>query len=337
MNQNNTHTKPPIGYTVAELAKHVSAKIIGDDQHIISRLSPIKNAKAGDLTFLIGGAYRRYLSETQASAVIISEADAPGCPVTALVVENPELAFARIAHLFNVISKPTAGIHPSSVIAKTAVIDPSAFVGAGCVIGDGVVIGARTIIHPSAVIHEGTHIGDDCIIYSNVTIYHRVSIRNRVILHSGVVIGADGFGFVHHKGVFEKMPQLGSVVIGDDVEIGANSCVDRGALDNTVIETGVKIDNLVQIAHNVVVGAHTVIAGCTCIAGSTVIGRHCMIAGAVAISGHLTICDGVIFTGGATVTKSIKEPGMFSSGTGLLPHNEWRKCVIKFRRRGKDE
>ena len=319
-------------FSVADLAQHVSAKIIGDAQAIISQLAPIMHAKSGDLTFLTGSAYRRYLVDTKASAVILTEADAIDCPVTALIVENPEYAFARIAHLFNPIRKPPAGIHPTASIAKSASVDASASIGAYCVIGENVVIGPQTIIHAGVIIHDDVVIGSNCLFYSHVTVYHRVVLGNRIILHSGAVIGADGFGFAHHQGRFEKVPQLGSVVIADDVEIGANTCVDRGALDNTMIETGVKIDNLVQIAHNVVIGAHTVIAGCSCIAGSTTIGQHCMIGGCAAIGGHLTICDGAIFTGFAMVTKSVKEPGIYSSGTGLLPNADWRKAVVRFRK-----
>lgn len=326
--------KPSFSYSIAELAKHISAKIVGDDQAIITQLAPIQRATAGELTFLTGGggAYRRYLSDTKATAVILTEADAKDCPTIALIVQNPEYAFAQIAHLFNPVRQPLPGIHPTAVIAKTASIAASVSIGAYCVIGENVAIGSNTVIHPGVIIHDDAVIGTDCLFYSHVTVYHRVEIGNRVILHSGVVIGADGFGLVQHNGTFEKIPQLGSVIIADNVEIGANSCVDRGALNNTIIETGVKIDNLVQIAHNVVVGAHTVIAGGTGIAGSTIIGKHCMFGGASTIGGHLTICDGVMLTGCAMVTKSIKAPGIYSSGTGLFPNKVWRSVVAKLRR-----
>lgn len=319
-------------FSIAELAKYISAKTAGNDQLPITRLAPIQRAMTGDLTFLVGRAYQRYLSETKASAVILTAADAPNCPATALIVENPEYAFARAAALFNTVKKPAAGIHPTAVISDSAVIDSSVSIGAHCVIGDDVVIGANTVIHAGVIIQEGVTIGADCLFYSHVTVYHQVTMGNRVVLHSGVVIGADGFGLAQHNGVFEKIPQLGSVLIGDDVEIGANSCIDRGALDNTIIETGVKIDNLVQIAHNVKISAHTVIAGCASVAGSTQIGSHCLIGGAATIGGHLTICDGVILTGCAMVTKSVTKPGVYSSGTGLLPNADWRKCVVRFRK-----
>lgn len=331
-----THPHPTLmstmkSFPIAELAQIISAKVIGDDQAIISQIAPISRAKSGELTFLTSNAYRRYLRETKASAVILSQENCVDCPTTALIVDNPEYAFARIAQLFNPIQKPAAGIHATALIAKSASVDSSASIGAYCVIGENVVIGPKTVLHSGVIIHDDVVIGSDCLFYSHVTLYHRVSLGNRVILHSGVVIGADGFGLAHHQGRFEKIPQLGSVVIADDVEVGANTCIDRGALDNTIIETGVKIDNLVQIAHNVVIGAHSVIAGCSGIAGSTTIGRHCMVGGYTAIGGHLTICDGAIFTGSSMVTKSVKEPGIYSSGTGLLPNADWRKAVVRFR------
>lgn len=319
-------------YSVSDLAKHISAKTIGDDKIVISRLAPIASAQSGDLTFLAGSAYHRYLSETKASAIIMTETDAKNYSATALIVENPEYAFARIAHLFNPVKKPSAGIHPTAIVSSSAKIDSSVSIGAHCVIGDNVVIGANTIIYAGVIVYDDVKIGSDNLIYSNVTLYHHIILGNKVILHSGVVIGADGFGLAQHKGAWEKIPQLGSVTIGNDVEIGANTCVDRGALINTIIENDVKIDNLVMIAHNVHVGAHTVIAGCASIAGSTTIGDYCIIGGAVNIGGHLTICNGAIFTGCAMVTNSVKEPGIYSSGTGLFPNSVWRKVVATLRR-----
>lgn len=324
-------------YSIAELAKKIDAKVIGDDQQKITRLAPIAHAAEGELTFLVGttSAYHRYLENTKASAVILSEENATACPVTALVVKNPELSFARIAALFQTVRRAAPGIHQSAVVAKTALIDPSVSVGALCVIGENVVIGSNTIISPGVILEDNVVIGSDCYLYSHVTLYHHVVLGNRVMIHSGTVIGADGFGLVQNQGCFEKIPQLGSVIIGNDVEIGANTCIDRGALDNTVIKNGVKIDNLVQIAHNVVVGEHTVIAGCSSIAGSTTIGRHCMLGGASGIGGHLTLCDGTILTGAAMVTNSVKESGVYSSGTGLFPSAVWRRMVANLRRQQK--
>lgn len=321
-------------YSVSEIANHIAAKVIGDDQLQIARVSPIERAQAGELTFLTGGAYKRFLKNTKASVVILKETDAEDFPetMTALIVSNPELAFSRVVRLLNPIQKPVAGIHSSAIIAPSAKIHPTVSIGACSVIGEHVVIGAGAVIGSGVSIGDGAVIGEESWCYSNVTLYHGVSIGNRVILHSGVVIGADGFGLANDQGRWEKVPQIGSVIIHDDVEIGANTCVDRGALENTIIETGVKIDNLVQIAHNVVVGAHTVMAGCSCVAGSAVIGKHCIIGGAATIGGHVTICDGVVFTGAAMVTNSVKEPGVYSSGTGLFPNLQWRKMVASLRR-----
>ena len=323
-------------FSINELAQKISAKIIGDDQLIIVRLASIDSAQLGDLTCLKANSHRRYLASTKASAVILREENATDCLVTKLIVKNPEIAFAKIAELFNPMKKPTPGIHPTAIIAPSAIIDSSTSIGANCVIGEHVVIEKNTVILPSVVINNNVKIGSDCLIYNSVTLYHDILIGNRVILHSGVVIGSDGFGFAFDQDHFEKIPQIGSVVISDDVEIGANTCIDRGALSNTTIECGVKIDNLVQIAHNVVIGAHTVIAACTGIAGSTHIGKYCVIGGAVSIAGHLTIADGVTLTGTATVRKSIKEPGIYSSGTELLPNKEWRRFVIRFRKNAQE-
>ena len=319
-------------HRIIDLAQKINAIIIGDDQLVVTRLAPIARATTGELTYLSSHAYQRYLENTHASAVILSADQAPHCPVTALVVQNPELAFAKVAALFQTSLRPVAGIHPTAVIANTAQIDVTASIGPYCVIGEHVSIGANTVLSASVTVENQVTIGADCYLYSHVTLYHHIALGNRVIIHSGAVIGADGFGFAHEQGHFERIPQLGSVVIADDVEIGANSCVDRGALDNTVIETGVKLDNFVQIAHNVVVGAHTIMAGCTSVAGSTTIGRHCMIGGAATIGNHLSICDQVILTGCAMVTKSVTKPGIYSSGTGLFPNAVWRKVVARLRR-----
>src|SRR3989338_205136 len=219
--------KSSLSFPILHLAKLISAKIIGDDQLTISRVAPIMSAEKGDLTFLSSSTYKPYLSNTKASAVILSEADVNDCAVTVLIVNNPELAFARIAQLWNPVKKPAPGIHATAVIAKSAVIDPTAFIGAHCVIGENVKIGANTVISTGVVIGDDCVIGSDGWFYSHVTLYHQVHIGNCVILHSGVVIGGDGFGLAQDKGRFEKIPQLGSVIIHDDVEIGVNSCVDR--------------------------------------------------------------------------------------------------------------
>lgn len=317
--------------SLKSIAEKISAKIIGDENAVITKLAPLYRAGAGELSYLTNNHYRQYLKDTKATAVIVTEEHAENCATNALIVKNPELAFARVATLFLTEKKPSLGIHPTAQIAESAKIHSTASIGAYCVVGENSVIGERTTLLSHAAVSHDVKIGNDCFLHSHVTLYHAVVIGNRVTLHSGCVIGADGFGLAHDRDHFEKIPQLGSVQLHDDVEIGANTCIDRGALDDTIIETGVKIDNQVQIGHNVVIGAHTAIAGCVGIAGSTRIGRHCMIGGATAISGHLTICDGVVFTGMSMVTKSISTPDVYSSGTGLLPNKEWRKCAVKFR------
>ena len=318
-------------YSIAEIAKLINAEVIGDDQLIISRLAPIISAEPGELTFLLGGRYQQFLSKTNASAVILTQTHAAEYAGVSLIVDNPESAFAKLARLFDPYQKPAPGIHQTATIASSAEVSDSASIGAGCVIADNVQIGENTVLSAGVTIGDDVHIGADCALFSNVSVYHGVRIGDRVTVHSGAVIGADGFGLTRSASGWEKMPQIGAVLIHDDVEIGANTCVDRGSLGDTILHNGVKIDNLVQIAHNVIVGKHTAIAGCVAIAGSTTIGANCMIGGTTGIAGHLAIVDGVVFTGGATVTKSVSEPGIYSSGTGLLPNISWRKMAVRLR------
>lgn len=256
--------------------------------------------------------------------------DLKNCPCHALVVKNPELAFAKALSFFEKRPVIEAGIHPSVVMGKNCHIDSSASIAAGCVIGEEVRIGSHAIISANTVIGDRVEIGTDFYCYSQVSLYHDIVIGDRVILHSGAVIGADGFGLANDRGRWIKIPQIGRVVLGNDVEVGANTTIDRGALEDTIIEDGVKIDNLVQIAHNVRIGANTVIAGCSGVAGSTDVGRHCMIGGGVCINDHITIADGVIITGMAMVLHSIDVPGIYSSGTGLQTNREWRKSAVRF-------
>lgn len=317
-------------YTLQELAQLAQAEIRNNSANSndkITGVAPLHAAKSGELTYLIGGGYRKFLSQTQASAVLVKADDAAQCKVTALVVKNPEASFAKIAKLFDRHPAPKAGIHPKAIIGENCQIDPTASIGAGCVIEEGVSIGANTIIKPNTVIGVRTKIADDCIIYSNVTIYHDCIIGNRAIIHSGAVIGADGFGFTQEAGKWLKIPQIGRVVIGDDVEIGANTAIDRGAIADTTIKQGVKIDNFVQIGHNVEIGEHTIIAGCVGIAGSTKVGRYCMIGGACNLNGHITIADQVILTATTGVMSSIDKPGMYSAFIIAQPTREWFRIL----------
>lgn len=318
-------------FSIEQIAKTIDAKIIGDASCQIFGLAPIATAKSGDLSFVIGGKYKQNLADTKASAVLLPEALATSCPTTALVVRNPELCFAKIADLFRQPKKIKSMVHPSAVIGEDVNIDASASVGANCVIGDHVRIGANTIIYPGTIIGDQVEIGENCCLYARVTLYANVIIGNRVIIHSGTVIGADGFGYVQDAGSWHKIPQLGGVVIGNDVEIGANTTIDCGALKNTVISRGAKIDNQVQVAHNVEIGEHSIIAGCSAIAGSSKIGHHCILGGSTNIGDHVTLADQVILTGSASVPRSLTKPGIYSSFLEVQPRMEWVKTLIRLR------
>ena len=318
-------------FTLSQLAEHIDGEIHGDPSCVIEGIAPLAKACAGQIGFLSDAKHRRELDVTQASAVIIRAEDAEGYDGNVIIVPNPYLAYAHIAALFDhrPVNKP--GIHPSACVAAGAEIHPSASIGPFVAVEAGAVIGAGTSIGAHSSIGEGSHIGENCRIAANVQIYHGVQIGDRVVLHSGVVIGSDGFGFANDRGVWVKIPQIGGVTIGDDVEIGANTTIDRGALENTVIGKGVKMDNQIQVAHNVQIGDHTAIAGCVGIAGSAKIGRYCGIGGGAGILGHLEIADGVQVTAMSLVTKSIQEPGIYSSGTSVEPSKLWHKNYARFR------
>ena len=317
--------------TLGKIASHVGAELHGDPDTIVNGLATLKSAKSGHLSFLSNHRYHRYLKQTKASAVIIAQDDLEGCPVSALVVDDPYLAYASVVSLFHPDSEIIPGIHPSAVISPSAIIDSSASIAANVVIEDNAVIGSGTFIDSACVIKSDVIIGSNTHLYPNIVVCHSVSIGNRVILHPGVVIGSDGFGIANDRGVWTKIPQIGTVIIGDDVEIGASSSVDRGALENTVIEQGVKIDNQVQIGHNVHIGAHTAIAGCSGVAGSTTIGKYCMVGGMSAIGGHLEIVDNVVIAGNSAVSTSIKSPGIYSSGIPAIEVRLWRRIVARIR------
>lgn len=320
-------------YTLTELTVGLDATIRGERDCLISGVSPIQQAQPGHITFLTNSRYRKYLPATRAAAVILSEADAGECPVNTVICHNPYYIYARIAAFFEMKPALSDGIHPTAVIGEHGQIHPTARIGAHCVIGARVRIGPKVVLGPGCRIGDDTTIAEQTRLDAGVTIYHSVNIGRRVRLSSGVVIGSDGFGFANEKGAWHKVPQLGGVDIGDDVDIGANTTIDRGAVENTVIEEGVKLDNLIQVGHNVRIGAHTIIAACVGISGSAVIGRHCMIGGAALIGGHLTIADHVVLTGLTTVTRSIREPGMYSSGIiGAVPNQEFLKNNARFYR-----
>ena len=319
-----------MAYTLGELAEHINAELHGNADCLIERVATLANAGQGDISFLANSNYRKYLKKTSASAVIISKSDLKNCPVHALVLENPYLGYARVARLLYPGETEDKGVAESAVIHETAKIDSSACIKNHVVIGSNSTIGKYTVVEAGVVIGKNVQLGSDCHIFANVVLCDSVVIGDHVIVHPGAVIGSDGFGIANDRGTWVKIPQVGRVIIGNHVEIGANTTIDRGAIEDTVIENGVKLDNQVQVGHNVHIGENTAIAGCVGIAGSTHIGKRCMVGGAVGISGHITICDDVIITGMSTVAQSVTTPGLHSSGIPLSENLKWRKNVVRF-------
>lgn len=317
--------------TLGQLAEHLGATLRGDPGKVVTGLATLQEAGPEQLSFLANAQYRRYLDDCHAAAVLLTPADAEGYPGAALVVDNPYLAYARASHLFETRPQATPGIHPSAVVAEDAEVHPSASIGAQVVIDAGARIGADVVIGAQSFIGARSCIGAGGRLAQRVTLGHDVIIGERVVIQPGAVVGGEGFGFANAKGVWEKIAQVGGVRIGDDVEIGANTTIDRGALSDTLIGNGVKLDNQIMIAHNVQIGDHTAMAACCGISGSTRIGRHCMIAGGVGMVGHIEICDNAFITGMTMVTHSITEPGSYSSGTAVQPAADWRKSVARFR------
>ena len=317
---------------LGQLAEFLGATLRGDQDRNITGLATLQEAGPDQLSFLANPQYRKYLADARAGAVLLKAADAEGYSGDALLVPDPYLAYARISHLFDPKPRASIGVHPSAVVADDAVIDPSASVGAFAVIESGAVIGANVTIGAHCFIGARSVVGEGGWLAPRVTLYHDVRIGQRVVIQSGAVLGGEGFGFANEKGVWQKIAQIGGVTIGDDVEIGVNTAIDRGALADTRIGNGVKLDNQIQIAHNVQIGDHTAMAACVGISGSTKIGRHCMLAGGVGLVGHIEICDNVFITGMTMVTHSITEPGSYSSGTAMQPAGEWRKSAARIRK-----
>ncbi|UIN52318.1 UDP-3-O-(3-hydroxymyristoyl)glucosamine N-acyltransferase [Pseudomonas kribbensis] len=316
---------------LGQLAELLGATLTGDPEKQITGLATLQEAGPAQLSFLANPQYRKYLANSQAAALLLKAADAESYAGDALVVPDPYLAYARISHLFDPKPKATAGVHPTAVIAEDAVVDPSASIGPFVVIESGARIGADVTLGAHCVVGARSEIGEGGWLAPRVTLYHDVRIGKRVVIQSGAVLGGEGFGFANEKGIWQKIAQIGGVTIGDDVEIGVNTAIDRGALADTVIGNGVKLDNQIQIAHNVQVGDHTAMAACVGISGSTKIGKHCMLAGGVGLVGHIDICDNVFLTGMTMVTHSITEPGAYSSGTAMQPAAEWRKSAARIR------
>lgn len=318
-------------YRLGEIVERFGGELIGDGNVLISQVAPLSTAQADQIGFLANPKYRRQLQDTKAGAVILGAAERDSTTLPRILSDNPHAYFAKVSALLNPAPVETPGIHPSAAVDETALVPDSAVIGAFAFVGKGVKIGARAVIGPGCYLGQGVEVGEDSLLHPQVVVYHDCVIGKRVILHSGAVIGADGFGLAMENGRWLKVPQIGRVVIGDDVEIGANTTVDRGALDDTVIEEGVKLDNQIQIAHNVHVGAHTAMAGCVGVAGSAKIGRHCTVGGAGMILGHLEIADHVNVSAGTLITKSIAKAGDYTSAMPFLPHQDWLRNAARLR------
>lgn len=318
-------------YRLADIAARFGGQVVGDADTQVQQIGTLEKATAGQIAFLANAKYRHQLENSRASAVILSKADADATAIPRVVCDNPYSYFAKLSAFLNPLPECVPGIHASAVIGSGTQISPLAHIGPQVTIGDGAIIGAGTVVMAGCSIGEGAILGENTLLYPNVTVYHACVIGNNVILHSGAVVGADGFGMAWEEGRWLKIPQIGRVIIGDHVEVGANTTIDRGALDDTVIEEDVKLDNQIQVAHNVRIGAHTAIAGCVGIAGSAIIGKYCRIGGSAGILGHLSIADGVEISSFTLVSKSIREKGVYS---GIYPFSDketWLKSASHLR------
>ena len=324
-----------ITLSLSELAKITSSTLQGDENLIISGISSLELAVEGQISFATGAKYLSQLNHCQASAVILTEALAlayKGNNINNILVNpSPYLAYAQTIAAFYPNKATVANIHPSSVIEKSASIATSASIAANVVIGKHVTIADSVTIEAGTIIGDNCSIGKNSTLHANITLYPNSHIGKNTRLHSGVVIGSDGFGYAPVAKEWYKIKQVGNVIIGDQVEIGANTTIDCGALGSTSIADGVKLDNLIQIGHNVTIGEHSAIAACTAIAGSVIIGKRCQIGGACAIAGHLNIANDVIITAMSMVIKSIKVAGVYSSGMPINENRIWRKNIIRFK------
>ena len=318
-------------YRLQEIADALGASLRGDPDIMVSGLATLQAAGPDQISFLANPAYGKYLQDTRAGAVILSPVAADDCPTNVLLLDNPYMGYARLSHWFDPAPVASAGVHPTAVVDESASIDNTASVGPHAVIEAGVYLGAHVVIGAGTVIGARSRIGDHTIIRPRVTLAHDIVVGQRCHILSGAVIGSDGFGFANERGQWHRIAQLGGVVLGDDVEVGANTTIDRGALDSTVIGNGVKLHNLIQIAHNVHIGDHSAMAAMVGIAGSTRIGKHCVFGGASGVAGHLEIGDQVHLTGMTLVTGDIREPGVYSSGTSADTNRNWRKNAVRFR------
>lgn len=314
-------------YTLKVLADKLNATLSGDENIIISSIASMTSAKKGQITFLSDKKYQDQLKNCQASVVVLTEESLPHWCGAALVVSNPYLTYAKLAQLLDTTPIPAEGIASTAVISATAVLGKGVAIGANAVIESGVWLGNNTVIGPGCFVGKNSKIGENTKLWANVSVYHNIEIGDNCLIQSGAVIGSDGFGYANDRGNWVKIPQLGRVIIGNNVEIGASTTIDRGALDDTVIRDGVVIDNQCQIAHNDYIGEHTAVAGGVIMAGSLKIGKYCLIGGASVINGHMEICDKVTVTGMGMVMRPITQSGVYSSGIPLQENKVWRKTA----------
>ena len=317
---------------LGELAAQFDCELVGDPDVVIDNVAGLQNAGPASLSFLSNPKFRGLLAETRAAAVVIRAEDADDSPTASIVSDNPYADYARMACVIHPLPQYAPGIDPSAVVAADAEISPTAHIAANVSIGDRSTIGDNVFVGPGTVIGPDCSVANDSRLIANVTLVRDVTLGQRGILHPGVVIGADGFGNAMTPEGWVKVPQLGGVRIGDDVEIGANTTVDCGAIEDTIIEDGVRIDNLCMIAHNVHIGAHTAMAAMTGISGSTTIGKRCLFAGQSGVVGHINICDDVVVSGKAVISKDITEPGVYAGSFTAEPAREWSRKVARFRR-----
>ncbi|KZN39424.1 UDP-3-O-(3-hydroxymyristoyl) glucosamine N-acyltransferase [Pseudoalteromonas luteoviolacea S2607] len=318
-------------YTLSQLADYLGASLEGDANQPIVKIATLVSAKGQDIAFLANKKYRSQLESTQAGAVILSADEAEYFTGNKLICDNPYVAYAKLAQYMDTTPSAASNTHPSASIDESAVLGENVKVAANAVIESGAVIGDNVEIGAGCFIGKNARIGANTKLWANVTIYHEVVIGEQCLFQSGTVVGSDGFGYANESGEWVKIPQIGTVIIGDRVEVGACTSIDRGAIDDTIIHDNVILDNQIQIAHNVEIGYGTAIAGCSVLAGSVKVGKHCQIGGMVAINGHNEVCDGVVITGMSMVTKGITKPGIYSSGMPHTTNKEWRKNIAHLR------
>ncbi|MDK1285697.1 UDP-3-O-(3-hydroxymyristoyl)glucosamine N-acyltransferase [Pseudoalteromonas umbrosa] len=318
-------------YTLSQLAEHLGATLEGDPEQSIVKIATLLNANEQEVAFLANKKYRSQLESTQAGAVILSADDADYFSGNKLICDNPYVAYAKLAQYMDTTPSAASSVHSTAVIDESASLGQNVKVAANAVIEAGAVIGDNVEIGAGCFIGKHARVGTGTKLWANVTIYHEVEIGEHCLFQSGSVIGSDGFGYANESGEWVKIPQIGTVIIGNRVEVGACTSIDRGAIDNTIIHDNVILDNQIQIAHNVEVGYGTAIAGCSVLAGSVKIGKYCQIGGMVAVNGHNEVCDGVVITGMSMVTKGISKPGIYSSGMPHTTNKEWRKNIAHLR------